>query len=71
MAAYELTGDVFALALEVEILEEVNRRLKLRGLPPKSLPLQYDMDLLLEILPPGGVQRNDEKLCMCAAVEYH
>ena len=59
----ELTGDVFALAAEADILKEVNRRLVLRGLTPlKSLPDQMNLELLLDTLPPGAKQRLEQYL---------
>lgn len=49
----ELTGDAFSLAPSENILADLNRRLKLRGLAEMSnLPEPLTKDLLLQVLPP-------------------
>ena len=49
----ELTGDAFSLAPSEEILADLNRRLKLRGLAEMSnLPEPLTKDFMFEVLPP-------------------
>ena len=66
----ELSGDVFALANDDEILAEVNRRLRLRGLPlVDRLPTHPQVSFLLDQLPPGAKVRLQSYLASRAEAE--
>ena len=59
----ELSGDVFGLASEEEVLNDINRRLALRG-KPRLDSLKCSVELLMDILPPGAVQRLEQYISM-------